>query len=38
MSSVELFGEFLLASGFTTLIDRIGREHVESFIANELTR
>ncbi len=36
--TVELFGEFLLASGSSTSIDRIGREHVQSFIADQLAR
>ena len=38
VGTVEMFGEFLLASGFPTLIDRIRREHVESFIADQLAR
>jgi len=37
VGTVDLFGEFLLASGFPTSIDCIGREHVESFIADQLT-
>ena len=38
VATVELFGGFLLASGLPTSIDRIGREHVESFIADQLAR
>jgi len=38
VGTVELFGEFLMVSGFPTSIDRIGREHVESFIADQLAR
>jgi site-specific recombinase XerD len=38
VATVELFGGFLLVSGFPTSIDRIVREHVESFIADQLAR
>ncbi len=38
VGTVELFGGFLLVSGFPTSIDCIGREHVESFIADQLAR
>ena len=38
VGTVEQFGGFLLVSGFPTSIDRIEREHVESFIADQLAR
>ena len=38
VGTVEMFGGFLLASGFPTSIDRMGREHVEWFIADQLAR
>jgi site-specific recombinase XerD len=38
VAAVELFGGFLVAAGFPTSIDCIGREHVESFIADQLAR
>ena len=38
VGTVEQFGGFLLKSGFPTAIDRIEREHVESFIADQLAR
>jgi len=38
VGTVEQFGGFLLMSGFPTSIDRIEREHVESFIADQLAR
>ncbi len=38
VGTVEMLGEFLLASGFPTSIDCIRREHIESFIADQLAR
>jgi site-specific recombinase XerD len=38
VNTVELFGGFLIASGFSTDIECIGRDRVESFIAAQLAR
>jgi len=38
VEAVRLFRGFLVEVGMPTQIDRIGREHVEAFIANQLER
>jgi hypothetical protein len=38
VGTVEMLGAFLRASGFPTAVDKIERDHVESFIADQLSR
>jgi site-specific recombinase XerD len=35
---LDLFREFAIASGFPTAVDRISRDHVETFLADQLAR
>jgi len=38
LEAVDLFREFSVAAGFPTAVDRINRDHVETFLADQLAR
>ena len=38
METVELFTDFLLRSGMPSEVDKINREHIEAFVADQLER
>jgi site-specific recombinase XerD len=38
LEAIDLFRDFAVAAGFPTTVDRVNREHVETFLADQLAR
>jgi site-specific recombinase XerD len=38
LEAVDLFRDFSVAAGFPTMVDKINRDHVETFLADQLAR